>query len=64
MRFWGSIQLAHIDGFALCGQWTISQDRLPGLPIISLENIRARYLNLSNIVKLFKEKRVNSKKSS
>ncbi len=43
----------------ICTFWTISQDILPGLPIISIENIRARYLYSSNIVKQFSKKNVN-----
>ena len=38
------------------------QDRLSGLSILSIENNRARNLNLSEIVKQFAEKKVNRKK--
>ena len=48
-----------IDGFALCGLY-LYQDRLPDLPIISIENICARYSYLSNIVKKFSEKNVKA----
>ena len=44
----------------VCTNWTISQDRLPDLPIISIEYIRARYPYLSNTVKKFSEKNVKA----
>ena len=41
---------------------TMSQDRLPALSILSIENERARHLNLPEIVKQFAEKNTDRKR--
>ena len=40
----------------------MSQDRLSGLYMLSIEHIRARNINLSNIVKKFAESNAKRKK--